>query len=58
MKLLRIALDSQRWDLAAHCLVIGLVKARQKQGAAVKGPSKSKLFAGGVKVDGKRKQQP
>ncbi len=30
MKLLKTAIENQRWDVAAHALVIGMVQAKQK----------------------------
>jgi len=29
MKLLKVAIENQRWDVAAHALVISMVKAKQ-----------------------------
>ena len=29
MKLLKVAIENQRWDVAAHALVIGMLKAKQ-----------------------------
>lgn len=31
MKLLRLAVETQKWDLAAHVLILGAIRARQKQ---------------------------
>ena len=31
MKLLKIAIENQRWDIAAHALVWGLVKVEEKE---------------------------
>ncbi len=52
MKLLKAALENQRWELAAHCLVIGLVKAQQKQGPL----PKSKMPRGDEGKNGKEKR--
>ncbi len=52
MKLLKAALEDQRWELAAHYLVIGLVKAKQKQGTS----SKSKMPRGSEGKNGKDKR--
>ena len=30
MRLLRLAIETQRWELAAHVLILGTIKARQK----------------------------
>ena len=29
MRLLKVAIENQRWDVAAHALIIGIVKAKQ-----------------------------
>ncbi len=29
MKLLRLAIETRRWELAAHVLILGAIKARQ-----------------------------
>jgi hypothetical protein len=52
MKLLKAALEDQRWELAAHYLVIGLIKANQKQGSS----SKSKMPRGHEGKNGKEKR--
>ncbi len=31
MKLLKAAIENQRWDVAAHALVIGMVKAKRRE---------------------------
>ena len=31
MRLLRLAIETQKWDLAAHVLILGAIRARQKQ---------------------------
>jgi hypothetical protein len=31
MRLLRLAIETQRWELAAHLLILGTIKARQTQ---------------------------
>lgn len=31
MRLLRLAIETQKWDLAAHILIMGAITARQKQ---------------------------
>ncbi len=31
MRLLRLAVETQRWELAAHVLVLGAIKARQRR---------------------------
>ena len=31
MRLLRLAIDTQRWELAAHVVILGTIKARQEQ---------------------------
>ena len=31
MKLLKAAIENQRWDVAAHALVLGMVKAKRKE---------------------------
>ena len=31
MRLLRLAIETQKWDLAAHVLILGTIKARQKE---------------------------
>ena len=41
IKLLPVAIAQQRWDLAAHLLVIGLVKVQQKDRSKT-GPLKTK----------------
>jgi hypothetical protein len=30
MRLLRMAIETQKWDLAAHVLILGAIKARRK----------------------------
>ncbi len=46
MKLLKVAIENQRWDVAAHALVIGMVKAKQNTAQttsnAKKKPSKAR----------------
>jgi hypothetical protein len=46
MKLLKVAIENQRWDVAAHALVIGMVKAKQATAQmtsnAKKKPSKTR----------------
>ena len=32
MKLLKAAIENQRWDIAAHALVVGMVQAKRKEG--------------------------
>jgi hypothetical protein len=29
MKLLKVAIENQRWDVAAHALVVGMIKAKR-----------------------------
>ena len=31
MKLLKLAISDQRWDIAAHTLIIGLLRAKHKE---------------------------
>jgi len=31
MKLLKAAIENQRWEVAAHALVLGMVKAKQEE---------------------------
>ena len=31
MRLLRLAVETQKWELAAHVLILGTIKARQKE---------------------------
>ena len=31
MRLLRLAIETRKWDLAAHVLVLGMISARRKQ---------------------------
>ena len=31
MRLLRLAIENQRWDLAAHCLVLGVLQVNERQ---------------------------
>jgi len=46
LKILRVALESQRYDLAAHAIVFGMVKAKvqenQKNGKKGSTPRESK----------------
>lgn len=42
IKLLPTAIADQRWDIAAHVLVIGLVKAQQKENGKKRATRKSK----------------
>lgn len=45
MKLLKVAIENQRWDVAAHALVIGMVKAKQnttQKSNGKKKPSKAR----------------
>ena len=30
MKLLKLAIETQKWDLAAHVLILGVITARRK----------------------------
>ena len=32
MRLLRLAIETQRWELAAQALILGAIKAKQKEG--------------------------
>ena len=32
MRLLRLAIETQKWELAAHALILGAITARQKHG--------------------------
>ena len=36
MKVLKTAIENQRWDIAAHALVVGMVQAKQKEDKSVK----------------------
>ena len=31
MRLLRLAIETRKWDLAAHVLILGAIKARQNE---------------------------
>ncbi len=31
MRLLRLAIETQKWDLAAHVLILGAIAARQRE---------------------------
>jgi hypothetical protein len=31
MRLLRLAVETQRWELAAHVLILGAIKAKQRR---------------------------
>jgi hypothetical protein len=46
MRLLRLAIETQKWDLAAHILILGAITARQKENVRPYGKTKSKRKPG------------
>jgi hypothetical protein len=42
MRLLRLAIETEKWDLAAYILILGAIKARQKEDDKYGGGKKKK----------------
>jgi hypothetical protein len=42
MRLLRLAIETQKWELAAHVLILGAIKARQSENDKPGGKDKKK----------------
>ena len=42
MRLLRLAIETRKWELAAHVLILGTIKARQKQHDKAAGKAEKK----------------
>ena len=40
MRLLRLAIETNKWDLAAHIIILGAITARQKEKVGPDGVSK------------------
>jgi hypothetical protein len=47
MSLLRIAIETQKWDLAAYVLILGAIIAREKENSNTRG-----------RKNGRRKRRP
>ena len=46
MRLLRLAIETQKWELAAHVLILGAIKARQSENDKPGGKDKKKHTQG------------
>jgi hypothetical protein len=42
MRLLRLAIETRKWELAAHVLILGAIKARQSENDKLGGKDKKK----------------
>jgi hypothetical protein len=50
MRLLRLAIETQKWDLAAHVLILGTIKARLSDNDKPRIENKKKYQRQGKKV--------
>jgi hypothetical protein len=49
MRLLRLAIETQKWELAAHALILGAITARQKEYGKPSGKKRKKQIQGQAK---------